>query len=102
MREDQLCPFASKCQTSIRRPCLHEDGPPLRRMGGGQSAVGPHLRAIVEHIVNLRRVSEYAAFEIDLARTHFTAFPERDASFHSFVAHIVSDILFGPSIHTIG
>src|SRR3546814_12519270 len=78
MREDQLCPFASKCQTSIRRPCLHEDGPPLRRMGGGQRAVGPHLRAIVAHIVNLRQGSEYAAFAIDLERTHLPAVPERD------------------------
>src|SRR3546814_8912008 len=49
------------------------------RSGGGQSAEGPHLRAIVEHILNLRRVSEYAAFPIDLARTHFPADPERDA-----------------------
>src|SRR3546814_15834040 len=102
MREDQLCPFASKCQTSIRRPCLHEDGPPLRRMGGGQSAVGPHLRAIVAHIVNLRRVSEYAAFAIDLERTHFPAVPERDACFPSFVGHVVSDILVRQSISSIG
>src|SRR3546814_15032615 len=102
MREDQLCPFASKCQTSIRRPCLHEYGPPLRRTGGGQSAVGPHLRAIVAHIVTLPRVSEYAAFAIDPERTHFPAVPERDACFHSFVGHVVSDILVRQSIPSIG
>src|SRR3546814_291686 len=50
----------------------------------------------------LRRVSEYAAFAIDLERTHFPAVPERDACFHSFVGHVVSDILVRQSISSIG